>query len=198
MEICIQRIKTRIKSINNVLNSGAISMIINFSLSWMVTLEINNGKEKITIKQIITELKNKLQKLNTLLDELVLTDEINETEGIETSLKSFKQQVYKLFSITDVINLLVAKCVSFGYGINKIINMFSKKINIVSDRLIDDIFFMHKDTEYTDYIDSLIDERFEHLVDPIEKKILKINMLHDMLAKYADISLELNIRNIDP
>jgi len=181
-EMEINRIKKRI----NNLTTGALHKIINYAISSLVTLEISNGVEKITIQQIVKELQKRLLKLNEYLDELILN---------KNNITEFKNKIYKLFSLTDLLKIIISKCVSMNFAISRILNMFTKSIDIASNKLIDDIFFTHTDQEYSQYIESLIDERFDYLPEN-ELKYEKIKFLTDILSQYVGIEIELNQKSL--
>jgi hypothetical protein len=173
----IDRIKKRI----NILTNGSIISIINLALNSFVTLEISNGIEKITIQQILKDLLNRFKILNNFLDELIINKDID----------MFKKKVYKLFNLTDVIKFSISKYVSFGFLVNKILNMFSTSLDIISNKLVDDIFFLHTDQEYMDYIETLVDERFFN-IDKKDMLMEKIKFMSNILSKHVGIEIELN------
>ena len=82
-----------------------------------------------------------------------------------------------------------------NFAISRILNMFTKSIDIASNKLIDDIFFTHTDQEYSQYIESLIDERFDYLPEN-ELKYEKIKFLTDILSQYVGIEIELNQKSL--
>lgn len=183
----IIRIKHGIQTLNNMFKQGTISILLKTMFSYMVTLEISNGQEKITIQEILKIIKDRIDKLNIIFDELCYTinqynpDNDDTITLIEKSKKDFRVQVYKIFDLTELLHLFVNKCLSLGFG-KSIFYTLDKYIHPYTMLLIDGILFTQTQPEFENLIYGYINERCNTIKDPAERKLTKIKILHNILS----------------
>lgn len=180
----IVRIKSKIVLLNNILKQGTVSMIISMIVSYIVTLEISNGSEKITIQEILAIVKDKINELNKLFDELTFSvkDITHKHDLVLIEKQKFRKSVYKLFDIKDLVNILVTKCVSLGGGLKRLLPLFNTTyIDYLTISLVDSVLFTETQLDFETKILEYIVDRTSSIADPVARKLTKINMLYNIL-----------------
>jgi hypothetical protein len=190
------RIKNRIILLKKIISQGPISYLISIFVSWMVTLEINNGVEKITIQEILKEFKSRIEQLDKMFDEVnymssELLNKLNKEDCDETKIrqehdqlkKTFINKTYKLFNLNDIFLVLIKKCVTFGSGINRILPYLTNCFEDLTKQTIDSILLTNSDEEFENLVLLYIEERVDSIVDPSEKKLKKLSILQSLLKK---------------
>lgn len=181
------RIKSKINLLINIFNVGTISILIKVLISYLVTLEINNGIEKITIQEILIELKHRIDKLNSKFDELCFTinnlpQNDNTNEMIVIEKQKFRSYAYKLFDLCDILNILVKKCVTFGTGLHKILPMINKTyLEPLTFAMVNSLFFIETQDDFEKTLLLYINDRTDTISDPVKKKMTKITILNNLL-----------------
>lgn len=186
MDDDLNRIKNQINYLNTMLTQGTISMFIKLFVSWMVTLEITNGIEKITIQEILTEVKNRINELNKNFDELCFTiTTYNEKISDETADKinvaksDFRKKVYKLFDLYDIFHIMVEKCATTGT--KHLMPYIKVYIDPLTITVVDSLLFTETDSDFENKLYLCVTERMATISDPSKRKIAKINILHNVL-----------------
>lgn len=191
----IVRIRYSITSLNNLFKQGSFSILIKLIVSFLVTLEINNGADKITIQEILEIIKDKISELNRIFDELCFTinkmeDQVKQEQDntflkstIEIEKKKFRVKVYKLFDLREIFHTFINKCTSFSYGFHKLLRTLDESIDRMTVMLVDSILYTDTTDEFETTIYNYISERVSTIVDPAEKKLVQINIIQNVLDK---------------
>ncbi len=185
----MQRIKRRIDEIKNIFTTGIISIIIKTLISWMTTLEISNGREKVTIQDILREFEYRLNILDNSFKELeYITDQISKgyMEGkIDDEIMNFKTKIYKLFSLYDIVQTILNKCVTLGWIGNRI-TIIQKELDILTKETLDVLFGTETDDECIGRIYYSLEKHLDYISDKKERKIYKIKILTKILQLLTD------------
>jgi hypothetical protein len=202
------RIKSKINSIKKILNEGPISYLIHIFISWMVTLEITNGNEKITIQEILIEFKNRINTIDKLYDEteFVITNILNNLESLENSQeeirqekvnkqieavkKEFKQKLYQIFDINDIFSIIIKKCVKLGSSINRFLPYLNSIFKLLTIQIIDSIFLTNTDEDFEKILLDYINERFNTIEDESIRKFKKISILQSLLKQITSQKID--------
>lgn len=208
----IVRIKNKINLLKYTLNEGSLSYLINLFVSWMVSLEITNGIDKITIQEILKDFKSRINKLDNYIDELEysvsklleqkidLESEIeikNINKTIMTLKFNFRTQIYKLFDLNEILLKVIEKCVIIGSTIKRTLPYITNYFCKLTVQTIDSIFLTNNDDEFEILMLEYINERVEHIEDPLEKKMKKITILNNMLNKIISEKINNSDKNIE-
>jgi hypothetical protein len=200
------RIKFKIEILNNMFKQGVISIIINYFVNWMVAIEISNGIDKITIQEILLSLKDRINTLNKTFDELEYyinnldKNDPKYNEKCNTEKEAFKNKVYKLFDLSELLMNIVKKCVTFGFGLARIMPSVTLYIKQISNLLVDTILTTDSDEEFHRKVIEYINERASGIEDPIERKLNKIEMLNKLMKDVIDEPIDFTYyqkKNID-
>jgi hypothetical protein len=192
----LARIKAKIDLFKSVLNQGPIYYLIQLFVSWMVTLEISNGSEKITVQAILLEFKKRCEQLDSCYDEFQfvvnnLHDGKNKEganfdaieEKIRVAKLDFRTKVYKLFDLNELLLLTIKKCVSLGSGINRVLPLLTDYFSKLTVQVVDSLLLTNSDVEFEDLMYTYFVERVESIKDPYLRKITKIKLINSMLQK---------------
>jgi hypothetical protein len=189
------RIRNKIDLLKNILTQGTLSILIKLLVSWMVTLEITNGIENISIQEILKIFNERLEKLDQLYDELQFAVQlIREPDGqvdqdntsmlkLKEEKQNFRIKVYKLFDLNEILLLIIKKCVFFGTGINRVLPLLTNYFSKQTVLLIDTLLLTDTDIEFETKILEYIAERTETIEDPVDRKMKKIGILYNILDK---------------
>jgi hypothetical protein len=196
------RIKSKIEILNNMFKQGTISIIIRLFISWLVTLELSNGIEKITIQEILLEVKRRLEELNKMYDELAFgMDFYDDPKRREKEKKDFRERVYKLFDLGDLIKTVIGKCVSMGSQVNRLMPLIINYIHPYTILLIDSLLLTDTADEFEKKMGEYVTERVISIEDPIKRKLEKIRLLNNMLKQAVDEPIDMTYytkKNIKP
>lgn len=186
------RIKSKIDLLNNTLNHGMISSLINLFISWMVTLDVSNGVEKITIQEILIEIKRRISELNKMFDEMSFgLESIDEIEKRDNEKNIFRVKVYKLFDLSDIVTTAIQKCVAFSGAINRLLPMITNYLKPYTIIMIDSLLLTDTDSEYKKKIYEYVIDRCSSIDDPIKRKMEKIKILNDVLKQVMDDPIDM-------
>lgn len=187
------RIKSKIELLNKTLNHGIISTMINLFISWMVTLEVSNGVEKITVQNVLVEIKNRINELNKMFDEMSFGMEfIDDLEKRNNEKQKFRVKVYKLFDLGDLVQTVIRKCVTFSGSVNRLIPLITNYLNPYTIIMIDSLLLTDTDVEFEKKIYEYIIERCVSIEDPIKRKMEKIKILNNVLKQVMDEPIDMN------
>lgn len=184
----ILRIKKKIEWFNNIFKHGTINMLINLLVSYLVTLEITNGIEKITIQDIYNIFKSRVDEMNKIFDELCFfVDTVNDIEKIQYEKNQFRIKLYKLFDLGDLINTLINKSVTMASRIKKVTNpLLDTQFKPLTITMIDTLFLTDTDVEFENKLYEYINERVESVDNHLKRKMIKIKLVHNILKKIID------------
>jgi hypothetical protein len=208
------RIKSKIDLLKNTLNQGPLSYLINIFVSLMVTMEVTNGIEKITIQEILTIFKTKIDNLDLLFDELQFSVKIllekkeknNNSNDIDkeitTKKTEFRTKIYRLFDLNEILLTTIRKCVVLGAGINKILPLLTDYFSKLTVQTIDSILLTNTDIEFETMLWDYLLDRVDSIKDPFQKKMKKITILNNLMnrvvgEKIGNNKTENNIINIE-
>ena len=188
----MMRIKTKIDILNSAFKHGPISSLIKIFVSWMVTLEINNGSEKITIQEILLEIKNRIETLNILFSELSFgLETIEDLDKRKYEKYIFRNKIYKLFDLGDLVTTIIVKCVTFGNRINKILPTIISYLKPYTVILVDSLLLTDTFEEFQKKIDDYIIEWVGPIEDPVKRKMEKIKLLNNLLVMTVEEKIDL-------
>lgn len=187
----IIRIKVKIREFTELLNTGYIGMIIKTVINWTVTLEISNGKDKLTIQDILKILNERINKLNEYFNELCYIisnfDKSHDNDKYEAFVKEqkleFRQKVYKLFDLEEIVNDIIINCVAFGSKINFIKRVLGERFfNEYTYTLVDSVLFTETQDEFETKIYQYINDRVVTIENTVDRKLAKISILNAIMS----------------
>jgi hypothetical protein len=188
------RIKNKLNWFNNIFKQGPINMLINVLVSYLVTLEITNGTEKITIQEIMTNFKARIEEMNKNFEELCFfADTVKDPEQITLQKNKFRLKLYKLFDLSDLLNILIKKSVTMASSLQKITAPLLDTIfKPLTANMIDTIFLTDTEEEFEKKIIDYLNERVDTIEPKLNKKLRKIKILHKILKQIVEEPIDDN------
>lgn len=184
--ITINCIKRKIDNLTYLFKNGKFSLLINLFVSFMVTLEFSNGTEKMDIQFVMEEFMSRLNKLDSYYLEFAYSvdksdksekfdckqnksDSKDDKKEFDKEFDIFRNKIYKLFDLEDILKLILTKCVVFGK------NIPTDYIRPYTKLLIDGLLFTDTEEEFDDKLIEYIADRKGNVKEYLKELIDKMD-----------------------
>lgn len=193
------RIKSKIDALNNLLKYGTSGLLVNLIVSYFVTLEITNSVEKLTIQDIHIILKQKINEINSHFEELwYIAKNTDDLSLIESEKCKFQTRAYQIFNLDEIFGVLISKCVTFGYGLNRLVHN-DNLLEVYTKSLVDSMLFVDTHDVFEQRLLMYVNERVDSVADPIKRKQTKLTILQNLMDRVnaSDIAIPVDKTKLD-